>query len=547
MGIAMVLAPNVTFGGVDADLGFSQNDVYLSNPKPVDSTSVRIYATINNSGEKDTLGSVRFYDKTIQQQIGSDQPISLIQTRADDVFVDWLPAYGNHEISVEIIPWTPESDDSGNNFVNLSVFVDRDSDKDGVGNQNDIDDDNDGVADSNDIFPLNPAESADTDGDNIGNNADTNDDNDDVLDIEDAFPFDPTESLDFDKDSKGDNTDTDDDNDTLSDISEDKNLNSLLDKGETNPKNPDTDGDTVNDGTDAFPLNPLETADFDKDKVGDNTDTDDDNDAVPDTEDINSNNQGPIISLGDTKRSIAAGNSLVIDTTESVDLDGEIVNTVIVIEKISQGVMGASSAPSGRSDETENISVNGDSGGDSNPSGTFFTDKDDDGLTDANDNCATVPNSDQSDSDLDGLGDACDSDNETGRMIGKTWSVNDQGVIVLSSIEELIEQYFGKDADITTLNDKNAELDFKSEDGRIRLFSFIGENFQANFNEPGTYKITVIAQDDKNETRSEEIMVKVRNYGKIFRSLLAVGLILLAILMALKYILLAKKRDKKKS
>lgn len=531
LGIAMVLAPNVTFGGVSADLGFSQSDVYLSNPKPVDSTSVRIYATINNSGNEDALGSVRFFDKTLQQQIGSDQPVSLIQTRADDVFVDWLPAYGNHEISVEIIPWAPESDNAGNNFVNLSVFVDRDSDKDGVGNQSDIDDDNDGVPDNADLFPLNRAESADTDGDGIGNNADTDDDNDDVLDIEDAFPFDPNETGNFDKDSIGDNADADDDNDSIEDAGEDKNLNSILDKGETDPKNPDTDNDGVNDGADAFPLNPLETADFDKDKIGNNTDTDDDNDEVPDTEDINSNNQGPIISLGDTRRSIAAGNSLVIDTTESIDLDGSIVNTVIVIEKVSQGVIGASSAPSGG----KNISVNGDSGKNSNPSGTFFTDKDDDGIIDANDNCTAVPNPDQVDSDGDGLGDSCDSDNTTGRMIGKTWSENDQGVIVLSSIEELIGRYFSEDADITTLNDKNAELDFKSEDGRIKLFSFVGENFQANFKEPGTYRVTVIAQDDKNETRSEEILVKVRDYEKIFMSLLLIGLILLAILMLLKY------------
>ncbi|AWB66998.1 hypothetical protein C2869_11365 [Saccharobesus litoralis] len=47
----------------------------------------------------------------------------------------------------------------------------------------------------------------------------------------------------------------------------------------------DDDNDGVEDGLDAFPLDPAETNDFDKDGIGDNADTDDDNDGVPDSED----------------------------------------------------------------------------------------------------------------------------------------------------------------------------------------------------------------------------------------------------------------------
>ncbi|MDH5692026.1 MAG: LamG domain-containing protein, partial [Gammaproteobacteria bacterium] len=45
---------------------------------------------------------------------------------------------------------------------------------------------------------------------------------------------------------------------------------------------PDTDGDGVPDSLDAFPLDPLEWADNDNDGIGDNADTDDDNDGMPD-------------------------------------------------------------------------------------------------------------------------------------------------------------------------------------------------------------------------------------------------------------------------
>lgn len=542
-GIALLLVPNASFGAVNADLGVSGNDVYLSNPKPVDSTSVRIYATINNSGSEDALGSVRFFDITLQKQIGTDQPISLIPTRADDVFVDWLPEFGTHEISVEIIPWTQATDDPNNNFVTITVTVDRDTDKDGVGNQSDIDDDNDGVADTNDVFPLNSAESADTDGDGIGNNADTDDDNDDVLDIEDAFPFNPTETGDFDKDGIGDNADTDDDNDGIADIDEDTNQNNIVDNTETDQKNPDSDADGVIDGTDAFPLDPLESADFDGDNIGDNADTDDDDDEVPDVDDVNPNNQGPQISIEDVRRSVDVNNTLTIDTSESVDLDGEIVNTVIVIEKISEGgVAGATTATSGsqilngsQNTNEGNSNIDGSNSDNSNSNGNNFVDKDEDGIMDGNDNCPTVPNSDQADANNNGLGNACDGENQTNRIIGKTWEVNDQGAIILSSIDELIAQYFGDTANITSLDEDGSDLFFDSEDGSMKLYSYLGERFQANFTEPGTYKITVIAQDDKGETRSKEILVKVRDYGKIFRLLLIIGLVLLAILMALKY------------
>jgi len=53
----------------------------------------------------------------------------------------------------------------------------------------------------------------------------------------------------------------------------------------TDPNNPDTDGDSVNDGVDVFPLDPTEWADNDLDGIGNNADTDDDNDGVLDVND----------------------------------------------------------------------------------------------------------------------------------------------------------------------------------------------------------------------------------------------------------------------
>lgn len=88
----------------------------------------------------------------------------------------------------------------------------------------------------------------DSDDDGILDYEDDDDDNDEVLDENDAFPLDPAEWLDTDNDTIGNNADTDDDNDGLSDDSE-------IEKN-TDPLNPDSDGDTHLDGEDAFPLDP---------------------------------------------------------------------------------------------------------------------------------------------------------------------------------------------------------------------------------------------------------------------------------------------------
>ena len=56
--------------------------------------------------------------------------------------------------------------------------------------------------------------------------------------------------------------------------------------GEPSTADPkDSDGDGVNDARDAFPQDPSEQYDFDRDGIGDNADLDDDNDLTPDTED----------------------------------------------------------------------------------------------------------------------------------------------------------------------------------------------------------------------------------------------------------------------
>ena len=127
-------------------------------------------------------------------------------------------------------------------------------------------------------------------------------DDDGVVDGKDVYPKDSSEWSDSDSDGYGDNKDLDDDNDGYSDLDELYNKTSttsptslplndidgdfISDEYEavirTTVDNEDTDGDGVIDGLDAFPLNSKESLDTDYDGIGNNTDTDDDDDGLSD-------------------------------------------------------------------------------------------------------------------------------------------------------------------------------------------------------------------------------------------------------------------------
>ena len=192
----------------------------------------------------------------------------------------------------------------GENRDNCPLVANPDQanwDNDDLGDACDADDDNDGVPDVDDLYPFDPSESADTDLDGIPNNQDPDDDNDGladedddcpldrfgaidsdgdgVCDYGDIFPSDPSEAYDWDEDGIGDNADSDDDND------------GYTDDEDAFPRDPsewrDRDGDEIGDNGDNCPsLSNPDQANWDNDDLGDACDADDDNDGVPDVDDL---------------------------------------------------------------------------------------------------------------------------------------------------------------------------------------------------------------------------------------------------------------------
>jgi hypothetical protein len=198
-----------------------------------------------------------------------------------------------------------------------------DCDNDGITNGNDMDDDNDGVNDVLDVDACDP--NSDTDGDGYSD-LDEKTTGTDPLDTCDPDNFKPT--CDCDNDGTNNANDLDDDNDGVADVQDvdDCNPNSDTDNdgisdidekiGNTNPLDPcdpnpsanaclnqDADGDGYNpllpptdpffDPNDSDPCVPNVTVgncDFDNDGQVNSVDLDDDNDCVPDAQDVNDYN-----------------------------------------------------------------------------------------------------------------------------------------------------------------------------------------------------------------------------------------------------------------
>ncbi len=282
----------------------------------------------------------------------------------------------------------------------------RDNDRDGQGDVCDTDDDNDGQADDVDNCPFAsnanqndlddddigdacdsdrdgdsvnnnidncPAtantDQADLDGNGIGDACDADQDQDSVPDAVDNCPaVANSDQANFDGDSQGDACDSDDDNDGLSDTAETS--GSAHDGRTSDPLDPDTDNDGVRDNNDAFPRDASETADTDGDGTGDNADTDGDNDGINDDVD----------------------NCPAVNSTDQTDTDGDGKGNVCDNDDDGDGVPDGSDAFPLNPDEQ--------------------VDTDSDGTGDNSDNCPAVSNNQSEDNDQDGVGDACDNDDD---------------------------------------------------------------------------------------------------------------------------------------
>jgi hypothetical protein len=352
-------------------------------------------------------------------------------------------------------------DGVGNNKDNCKFVPNKnqtDTDKDGMGDACDADADGDSVPNQDDPAPFDATikSSVDNDGDGWlkgqdtddndaskpevkfvdtdkdgladegGLKTDLDDDNDGVPDADDAFPVNKEEQFDLDKDGKGDRGDEDDDNDGVSD---------LLDRFPRNAEeSADTDKDGFGDKVDNCPAVPGPQVDFDKDGKGDVCDEDDDGDGVKDFQD-----------------------AFPFDAKESKDTDGD--------------KLGNNQDPDDDGDGLSDL-LEAEEG--TNPN---ERDTDRDSVQDKQDNCPLVPNSDQTDSDEDGLGNLCDNPPKLSGFYLLDTKVTEQNKVLKpgSEVAELkVSELCGDDAgdlnsQVFYIQQKDAELRLVGQDKKFQL------------------------------------------------------------------------------
>ena len=125
-------------------LWYSEETFFAEEP-------IRVYVAIRNNTGEDLTGVVEFFDN--EKRIGKST-VSALDGRIIESWVDWTPSYGEHTISAEIVEMELHSVGAETETIEVRsavaedvLFVDRDTDGDGVGDQDDRDDDGDGVSD----------------------------------------------------------------------------------------------------------------------------------------------------------------------------------------------------------------------------------------------------------------------------------------------------------------------------------------------------------------------------------------------------------------
>jgi hypothetical protein len=165
------------------------------------------------------------------------------------------------EVHPDGSPYTPENPPSDTDGDKYPDYADDDNDNDTLSDVDElvnglpVDTDGDGLPDlddpdsDNDGIPDGVEGLGDADGDGIPNFRDLDSDNDGIPDACEAGKnFKPGQlPADSDKDGKYDFLDVDSDNDGLRDDEEDLNKNCEIEFDETDPRDPDTDGDGVSD------------------------------------------------------------------------------------------------------------------------------------------------------------------------------------------------------------------------------------------------------------------------------------------------------------
>jgi len=149
--LALLLSPLSALAenaGIVRGIWFDNDNIFAGE-------TTRVYVAIRNNTDGDLSGTVEFF---VNESRIERNNIDALNGRIIESWADWTPTYGTSTLTVTLSRTEISSTASGTQDVEVVsaiaeevIFVDYDTDKDGVGNQEDTDDDEDGISDSAEI------------------------------------------------------------------------------------------------------------------------------------------------------------------------------------------------------------------------------------------------------------------------------------------------------------------------------------------------------------------------------------------------------------
>ncbi len=140
--------------GEEINAGFVQG-IWFGDKAVFADVPIRIYVALRNSADHDLTGTVRFADN--EKRVGTSY-VSALPGRLVEAWVDWTPTYGEHIVvatlsNTQIHPLGEDAEiiEVVSAQAEQTIFVDRDTDKDSVGDKDDTDDDGDSVSDADEV------------------------------------------------------------------------------------------------------------------------------------------------------------------------------------------------------------------------------------------------------------------------------------------------------------------------------------------------------------------------------------------------------------
>jgi len=132
----------------EIDMGVSREGIWFSPTQFFAGDSVKIYARIENYGSEDITGQVTFFQGV--NQIGKPKSVSIVSGgQAEEIWTnEWIAPEGRVNIKVAVVDAEPMDENWDNNEAISTTFdVQKDTDGDNIGDDEDLDDDGDMMPD----------------------------------------------------------------------------------------------------------------------------------------------------------------------------------------------------------------------------------------------------------------------------------------------------------------------------------------------------------------------------------------------------------------